>query len=180
MTFRSSGPSSPLTMLKLSTNASDMSLITPVTASSGSNTNTDSQLKQSCTVAPAKALKQSPHRKCHWRAPNFLLMVECWHCEVLYALSTVWTPLSPLPASEPQWCWWQMCQCLIPWWWEWQIQHPALYEIQNVESRSIDVSYASSSTIILRQLWRKTNPGGCYHAQNIHSQEISIRWFLTK
>ncbi len=59
MTFRSSGPSSPVTMFKLSTTASDMSLITPVTASSGSNTNTDSQLKQSCTVAPAKALEQT-------------------------------------------------------------------------------------------------------------------------
>ncbi len=59
MTFRSSGPSSPVTMFKLSTTAPDMSLIMPVTASSGSNTNTDSQLKQSCTVAPANALEQT-------------------------------------------------------------------------------------------------------------------------
>lgn len=51
-----------------------------------------------------KGSETDPHRKCHWRTPNFLLIVECWQYEVLYALSTVWTPLSPLPASEPRWC----------------------------------------------------------------------------
>lgn len=56
MIFSRSGASFPLRMLKVATTRRVTWCRYPLTTSSGSRTNTDSQLKQSCTVAPAKAL----------------------------------------------------------------------------------------------------------------------------
>lgn len=58
MTFSSSGASSPGWSWKLVTSRWDRRVMNPVTASSGSRTRTDSQLKQSWIVAAAKALRQ--------------------------------------------------------------------------------------------------------------------------
>jgi len=57
MIFSRSGASFPLRMLKVATTRRVTWCRYPLTTSSGSRTSTDSQLKQSCTVAPAKALR---------------------------------------------------------------------------------------------------------------------------
>lgn len=57
MTFSRSGASSPVWMLKDSTRRRVSLYRTPVAASKGRRTSTDSQLKKSWTVAPANALK---------------------------------------------------------------------------------------------------------------------------
>lgn len=56
MTFSSSGASSPGCSLKTLTSHWDRWVMTPLATSKGNSTSTDSQLKQSWTVAPAKAL----------------------------------------------------------------------------------------------------------------------------
>ena len=56
MILSRSGASRPPRMLKEATTSRVMWCRYPVAASRGSSTRTDSQLKQSCTVAPAKAL----------------------------------------------------------------------------------------------------------------------------
>lgn len=68
MIFSRSGASFPLRMLKVATTRRVTWCRYPVTTSSGSSTSTDSQLKQSCTVAPAKALCRGPHH--HRVAPG--------------------------------------------------------------------------------------------------------------
>lgn len=60
MIFSRSGASFPLRMLKVATTRWVTRCRYPLTTSSGSRTSTDSQLKQSCTVAPAKALCGGP------------------------------------------------------------------------------------------------------------------------
>lgn len=61
MIFSRSGASFPLRMLKVATTRRVTWCRYPLTTSSGSSTSTDSQLKQSCTVAPAKALRGGAH-----------------------------------------------------------------------------------------------------------------------
>lgn len=56
MTLRSSGASSPGRSLKLVTSRWDSRVMNPLATSRGNRTRTDSQLKQSWIVAPAKAL----------------------------------------------------------------------------------------------------------------------------
>lgn len=57
MTFSSSGASSPGCRLNMETSRRDSRVIIPLTTSRGNRTRTDSQLKQSWIVAPAKALR---------------------------------------------------------------------------------------------------------------------------
>lgn len=61
MIFSRSGASFPLRMLKVATTRRVTWWRYPLTTSSGSRTSTDSQLKQSWTVAPAKALCGGAH-----------------------------------------------------------------------------------------------------------------------
>ena len=68
MIFSRSGASFPLRMLKVATTRWVTWCRYPLTTSSGSRTSTDSQLKQSCTVAPAKALCGAARR--HRVAPG--------------------------------------------------------------------------------------------------------------
>lgn len=56
MTLSSSGASSPGRRLNMETSRRDSRVIIPLSTSRGSRTRTDSQLKQSWIVAPAKAL----------------------------------------------------------------------------------------------------------------------------
>lgn len=63
MTLRSSGASSPLLSCSVSTTACESRLSSPLAASRGRSTNTDNQLKQSWTVAPANALEKRKRKK---------------------------------------------------------------------------------------------------------------------
>lgn len=89
-TLRSSGASSPVRSCSTSTTACDRRLSRPLAASKGRSTKTDNQLKQSWTVAPANALKQTQRKSlCLAKSPfNYTVYTAHTHS------CTFQTPLS--------------------------------------------------------------------------------------
>lgn len=120
MTFSRSGASSPLSRLKESMMSCVSFNRTPVAASNGRRMSTDSQLKKSCTVAPAKALKQQRQTREPVTNPGCFLLYLLWF--------TCGTHSYRQPASWPRWCWWQTCRCWLPWWLALQTSHPTLQQ----------------------------------------------------
>lgn len=92
MTLSISGASSPGRSLKLLTNSCDKRTMTPLANSSGSRTSTDSQLKQSWTVAPANALQWVTVIICYQRSAISVINYSQWLLVNLFLRSStcVW------------------------------------------------------------------------------------------